>query len=114
MTLKPEQPVVVPENKCRMCEQPEAAHRIVFWDGVAHTVAHSADGKAIYCSQQYADRDYYQGQILALSAVVRSLRMRAGRLRSRGWRWEPDHLVEYSDKLVKDIERFRKILSRWS
>jgi hypothetical protein len=101
-----------PENKCRMCGQPEAAHRIVFWDGVAHTMAHDASDKLVYCSQQYADRDHFYGQIRALATVVRSLRMRAGRLRSRGWHWEPDHLVEYSDKLVRDIKRFRKIIEQ--
>jgi hypothetical protein len=103
----------MPENKCRMCGQPEAAHQIVFWDGVAHTKAYDAKGKPVYCSQSYADHDFYQGQIQALTTVVRSLRARGGRLRSRGEQWAPDDLVRYSDKLVRDIERFRKMLSRW-
>lgn len=99
------------QHKCRMCGQPEAAHRIVFWDGVAHTTAIGADGHTVLCSQRYAERDYYQGRVNALMTVVRSLRTRAGRLRNRGQHWTPDDLNTYSDYLARDVERAMRLAS---
>lgn len=101
------------ENKCRMCSEPESAHRIIFWDGVAHTVSQNANGRIVHCSQYYADRDHFYGQIQALTTIVRSLRNRAGRLRNTGEQWQPDDLVSYSDKLANDIERLQRILNEY-
>lgn len=101
------------QNKCLICKQPEFAHRIAFWDGVAHTIAPSVDGRMAHCSREYSDIEHLRGQIQALMTIVRSLRWRAGRMRTLGGCWEPDDLDEYSNKVMTDIERLERLIREW-
>lgn len=94
---------------CRICGQPAEAHGVALHGGVAHTVIRDATGVVVaYCSAVEADREYSLGQHNALTAVIRSLRNRAGRLRTRGEVWEPCDLYDYSDKLANDAERLAR------
>lgn len=45
------------------------------------------------------------GEIEQLRTTIRSLRYRAGRMRTTGTPWDADDLVDYSDKLAADRER---------
>jgi hypothetical protein len=104
----------VSDQICRICGQPLERHQLMLWQGVAHTVVRDEQGRvAHHCSRHAGEGDYFNGQVQILQSIVRSLRNRAGRLRTLGRSWSPDDLDEYSNKLADDIERLQGYLEKY-
>lgn len=97
-------------STCAVCGQLIAFHRIIRWGGVAHTL--SPDGQR-WCSREEGERQQFVGEIDTLRAIIRSLRWRAGRLRTRNERWYEYDLVSYSDHWQKQLERYLQILEEY-
>lgn len=94
---------------CLVCGQPLAAHRLQLYGGVAHTVA--PDGSS--CSRNDSERQGFVGEINILRTIIRSLRWRAGRLRTSNARWDDEHLLRYSDHWQQRIDRYLSILDAY-
>jgi hypothetical protein len=94
---------------CRVCGFPLDQHALEVYRGAAHAVMRGTDGKVIrHCSQAAGDYTYTLGQMAELSTIVRSLRWRAGRLRSQGTVWHNYDLEYWATKIARDIERLQR------
>jgi hypothetical protein len=97
------------EPICKVCGFPLSEHSLDLYWGAAHATVRGADGRILHrCSQAAGDYNYTLGQLQELTTMVRSLRIRAGRLRNQGTAYDPADMVEWSDKLARDIERLRR------
>lgn len=90
---------------CKVCGQDLSVHHFVMRNGVAHAAVF-VDGRSRSCSEIDADHHYTLGEIAILHTIIRSLRWRAGRLRTTESHWNADDLLIYSDKLQADRDRF--------
>lgn len=91
---------------CRVCNRPITEHRLVQYNGVAHTQSPVGDHT---CSRVDGERLTFVGKIDTLRTIVRSLRWRAGHMQPGG-EWTPDDLWIYSDHWERKIDRFLKIV----
>lgn len=97
------------EPTCSVCGHTLSTHRLQLWYGVAHTVA--LDGSS--CSRNDGERMGFVGEINTLRTIIRSLRWRAGRLRTRSAEWGEEDLILYSDHWQKRLDRFLAILDEY-
>lgn len=96
---------------CKVCGFPIEEHELRIRWGVAHTFVRGADGNVLTsCSEAANDYNDFRGQITALTTIVRSLRWRAGRLRTQGTTWHDYDLDIWANKLAHDIERLRRLI----
>lgn len=96
-------------DTCAVCGHMLALHRVELWGGVAHTVGPS--GRR--CSRGEVERMHFVGQIDILRTVIRSLRWRAGRLRTTIARWDEEDLMCYSDHWQQRLDRYLAILEEY-
>lgn len=94
---------------CRVCNRPIIEHRLVQYNGVAHTQSPAGN---YMCSRVDGERLTFVGEINTLRTIVRSLRWRAGRMRPGG-EWTPDDLDEYSNHWQKRIDRYLRIIEEY-
>jgi hypothetical protein len=85
---------------CKVCAQPLAAHVLTLRDGVAHTAV-AMDGRMQSCSKQDANYNWYWADVCRLNTIIRSLRYRAGRLRSKGGTWDAHTIYNYTKELAR-------------
>jgi hypothetical protein len=96
---------------CKVCGFPLDQHEVMLRWGIAHTAARDVDGRITHwCSEAAVDYSDFHGQIQALTTIVRSLRWRAGRLRSQGTVWHNYDLEYWATKIARDIERLQKLV----
>jgi ATP-dependent exoDNAse (exonuclease V) beta subunit len=105
----------VNETICKVCGRPPDEHFVRLRYGIAHTCVNTTD-RPRFCSAEESERQHMLGRIEALLTVIRSLRNRVGRLRSRGRVWAPEDVEAYTDKLLKDREHligYEQLYYRW-
>lgn len=96
---------------CKVCGFPIESHEVRIRWGVAHTFVRGADEKVLWsCSEAANDYNDFRGQITTLTTIVRSLRWRAGRLRSQNTTWRDDDLDTWADKIARDIARLQRLI----
>lgn len=94
---------------CRVCNQPVIEHRLIQYNGVAHTQSPAGN---YTCSRADGERLTFVGEINTLRTIVRSLRWRAGRMQ-RGQEWTPDELWTYSEHWEKRLKKYLKIVKEY-
>lgn len=96
---------------CKVCGFPLDQHSVELRWGVAQAIVRGPDGKRLWaCSEATNDYNDFRGQISTLGTMVRSLRWRAGRLRSKQAHWQDYDLDLWANKLERDIQRLRKLV----
>lgn len=89
---------------CKICGKLCSAHTVQIKWGIAQAGTYDADGRFDSCSARQAEYEHNWGRRSELQTLVRSLRWRAGRLRTQNSVWTADDLDERANKAVKIIE----------
>jgi hypothetical protein len=99
---------------CKVCGFPAEKHEVRIRWGVAHTFVRGADDKELWaCSEAACDYNDFRGQISTLTAIRRSLRWRAGRLRSEGTTYHHTDLDWWANKITVDITRLQRLIAEY-
>jgi hypothetical protein len=96
---------------CKVCGFPVEEHKVRIRWGVAHTFVRGADGKELWsCSESACDYNDFRGQISTLTTIRRSLRWRAGRLRSDSATYHDYDLDWWANKITVHITQLQRLI----